>query len=175
MVLHPCWVAVVSSNSAVPSSSRRGLCLQSVYSLSLPAGSFAANNTVSSVNNEMFPTTTKTGQRRRKLYKMGTLSQLLDSPLAVRKFNMSTDIMCWHLACQIIYIFFQSSAGAEEEKESDHVIIKRQLRSKTCRKWLQHWPEWAVRAAFLFFTLKFVGTFLIKTCIFKINFCNFPF
>lgn len=67
---------------------------QSVCALSLPAGLFAANNIVSSVNNDMFLATTKTGRRRRKLYKMGASSPLLDSPLAVRKFNLSTDTMC---------------------------------------------------------------------------------
>ncbi|TNN03421.1 hypothetical protein fugu_000450 [Takifugu bimaculatus] len=63
----------------------------------------------SRANNEMFPTATKAGRRRRKLYKTAASSPLLDSPL-------------------------MSSAEAVEEKESDHFIIKRQLRSKTCRK-----------------------------------------
>lgn len=76
--------------------------------LSLPAGSFAANNIGSSVNNEMFPATTKMDRRRRKLYKIWTSSPLLDSPQAVRKFNMSTDAMCWHLSCQIFYFIFFS-------------------------------------------------------------------
>eukprot|EP00066_Takifugu_rubripes_P024303 XP_011613569.1 PREDICTED: kinesin-like protein KIF20A isoform X1 [Takifugu rubripes] len=63
----------------------------------------------SRANNEMFPTATKAGRKRRKLYKTAASSPLLDSPL-------------------------MSSAEAVEEKESDHFIIKRQLRSKTCRK-----------------------------------------
>ena len=77
------------------------LCLCCLYLLVL----FAANNIVSSVSNEMFPTTSKVGRRRKKLYKMETSSPLLDSPLAVRNFNMSTDSMCWHLSCQMIHLF----------------------------------------------------------------------
>ncbi|XP_051795633.1 kinesin-like protein KIF20B isoform X3 [Acanthochromis polyacanthus] len=54
-------------------------------------------------------TATKPRRGRRKLYKAGITSPLIDSPL-------------------------MTSGAAEEEKESDHLIIKRQLRSKTCRK-----------------------------------------
>nr|XP_046232599.1 kinesin-like protein KIF20A isoform X2 [Scatophagus argus] len=57
------------------------------------------------------PVTTAAKMRRgrKKLYKTSASSPLLDSP---------------HMM----------SGGAQEEKESDHLIIKRQLRSKTCRK-----------------------------------------
>lgn len=48
------------------------------------------------------------------------------------------------------------SGGAEEEKESDHLIIKRQLRSKTCRKWHHH------RVTTLRYKRRFSGG--IKTC-----------
>lgn len=33
------------------------------------------------------------------------------------------------------YVFFQMAADDEEDKESDHLIIRRQLRSNSCRKW----------------------------------------
>ncbi|XP_058476881.1 kinesin-like protein KIF20B isoform X2 [Solea solea] len=62
-----------------------------------------------SVDGENVPTATKPRRGRRKLYKMDASSPLFDSP------TMTT-------------------GGAEDEKESDHVIIRRQLRSKTCRK-----------------------------------------
>ncbi|XP_040922509.1 kinesin-like protein KIF20A isoform X3 [Toxotes jaculatrix] len=62
-----------------------------------------------SVEKEAVTTATKPRRGRRKLYKTDTSSQLLDSP-------------------------HTTTGGAEEEKESDHLIIKRQLRSKTCRK-----------------------------------------
>ncbi|XP_044034097.1 kinesin-like protein KIF20B isoform X3 [Siniperca chuatsi] len=54
-------------------------------------------------------TVTKLRRGRKKLYNKDASTQLLDSPHMV-------------------------SGGAEEEKESDHLIIKRTLRSKTCRK-----------------------------------------
>ncbi|XP_067440112.1 kinesin-like protein KIF20B isoform X2 [Thunnus thynnus] len=60
------------------------------------------------VEKETVTAATKPRRGRRKLYKTGVSSPLLDSP-------------------------HQMSAAAEE-KESDHLIIKRQLRSKTCRK-----------------------------------------
>ncbi|XP_071318051.1 kinesin-like protein KIF20A isoform X2 [Trachinotus anak] len=60
-----------------------------------------------SVEKETVTVATKRG--RKKLFRTDASSPLLDSP---------------HM----------TSGGAEEEKESDHVIIKRQLRSKTCRK-----------------------------------------
>lgn len=101
------------------------LDLQSVCVLSPPAGPSAANN-------ETLPTT-KPGRRRRKLYKMGVTSPLLDSPLTVRKVIISK-LLASFLLNKVLGFFFQSSAGAEEEKESAHVIIKRQLRSKTSRK-----------------------------------------
>ncbi|XP_047465927.1 kinesin-like protein KIF20A isoform X2 [Mugil cephalus] len=52
--------------------------------------------------------TTATRRGRRKLYGTDASSQLLDSPVL--------------------------TLGGDEDKESDHVIIRRQLRSKTCRK-----------------------------------------
>ncbi|XP_037836535.1 kinesin-like protein KIF20B [Kryptolebias marmoratus] len=52
---------------------------------------------------------TKPRRGRKKLFKMDASSPLLDSPHA-------------------------TSGGAEDDKESDHLIIRRQLRSKTCRK-----------------------------------------
>ncbi|XP_030257291.1 kinesin-like protein KIF20A [Sparus aurata] len=58
---------------------------------------------------ETLGTATKPKRGRKKLLKTGASSPLLDSP---------------HMM----------SGGAEEEKESDHLIIKRHLRSKTCRK-----------------------------------------
>ncbi|GLD70931.1 kinesin-like protein KIF20B isoform X1, partial [Lates japonicus] len=58
---------------------------------------------------ETVTTATKPRRGRRKLYKTDASSPLLESP---------------HTTC----------GGAEEEKESDHLIIRRQLRSKTCRK-----------------------------------------
>ncbi|KAM9336984.1 kinesin-like protein KIF20B [Symphorus nematophorus] len=58
------------------------------------------------VDRDTVTTATKPKRGRRKLYKT---DELLDSPLMM-------------------------SGGAEEKKESDHLIIKRQLRSKTCRK-----------------------------------------
>ncbi|XP_070708234.1 kinesin-like protein KIF20A isoform X2 [Pempheris klunzingeri] len=61
-----------------------------------------------SVDKEAVTTATKPRRGRKKLYK--TNASLLDSPLML------------------------SGGVATEEKESDHVIIKRQLRSKTCRK-----------------------------------------
>ncbi|XP_070783499.1 kinesin-like protein KIF20A [Enoplosus armatus] len=61
-----------------------------------------------SVEKETVTTAIKPRRGRKKLYKMGASSPLLDSP-------------------------YMMSGGAEE-KESDHLIIKRQLRSKTCRK-----------------------------------------
>ncbi|KAM7381007.1 hypothetical protein PAMA_012037 [Pampus argenteus] len=60
------------------------------------------------VKKETVTAATKPRRGRRKLYKMGVSSPLIDSP-------------------------HQISAAAEE-KESDHLIIKRQLRSNTCRK-----------------------------------------
>ncbi|XP_039992224.1 kinesin-like protein KIF20A [Xiphias gladius] len=62
-----------------------------------------------SVEKETVTTATKTRRGRRKLYKTDASSPLLDSP-------------------------HTTSGGVAEEKESDHLIIKRQLRSKTCRK-----------------------------------------
>ncbi|XP_049418949.1 kinesin-like protein KIF20B [Epinephelus fuscoguttatus] len=59
------------------------------------------------VEEETVNTATKAKRGRKKLFKMDAL--LLDSPDMV-------------------------SGGVKEEKESDHLIIKRQLRSKTCRK-----------------------------------------
>ncbi|XP_026170456.1 kinesin-like protein KIF20A [Mastacembelus armatus] len=61
------------------------------------------------VEKEAVTTTTKPRRGRRRLYKMDACSPLLDSPLMM-------------------------SAGTVDQKESDHHIIKRQLRSKTCRK-----------------------------------------
>ncbi|KAM6897547.1 kinesin-like protein KIF20B [Xenentodon cancila] len=58
---------------------------------------------------ETVSTTTKPRRGRKKLLKSGVSSPLLDSP---------------HMVL----------AGAEEDKESAHLIIRRQLRSKTCRK-----------------------------------------
>ncbi|XP_049916428.1 kinesin-like protein KIF20A isoform X1 [Epinephelus moara] len=60
-----------------------------------------------SVEKETVNTATKAKRGRKKLFKMD--APLLDSPDMV-------------------------SGGVKEEKESDHLIIKRQLRSKTCRK-----------------------------------------
>ncbi|XP_028264530.1 kinesin-like protein KIF20B isoform X2 [Parambassis ranga] len=54
-------------------------------------------------------TATKSQRGRKKLYKTDASTLLLDSPLGM-------------------------SGEAEEEKESNHLTIKRQLRSKTCRK-----------------------------------------
>ncbi|XP_075314054.1 uncharacterized protein LOC142374309 isoform X2 [Odontesthes bonariensis] len=62
-----------------------------------------------SVRKETVATATKPRRGRKKLLKTQGSSPLLDSP----------------------HTMF---GGAEEEKESDHLIIKRQLRSKTCRK-----------------------------------------
>ncbi|XP_078147033.1 uncharacterized protein LOC139918632 [Centroberyx gerrardi] len=62
-----------------------------------------------SVEKEAVTVTTKPKRGRRKLYKTDVSCPLLDSP---------------HLLM----------GGAEEEKESDHLIIRRQLRSKTSRK-----------------------------------------
>ncbi|XP_022599000.1 kinesin-like protein KIF20A [Seriola dumerili] len=62
-----------------------------------------------SVEKETVTVATKPRRGRKKLYKTDASTPLLDSP---------------HM----------TSEGAEEEKESDHVTIKRQLRSKTCRK-----------------------------------------
>ncbi|XP_023262141.1 kinesin-like protein KIF20B [Seriola lalandi dorsalis] len=62
-----------------------------------------------SVEKETVTVATKPRRGRKKLYKTDASTPLLDSP---------------HM----------TSGGAEEEKESDHVTIKRQLRSKTCRK-----------------------------------------
>ncbi|KAI3365136.1 hypothetical protein L3Q82_010104 [Scortum barcoo] len=64
-----------------------------------------------SVEKEAVTTVTKLRRGRKKLYKTDASSPLLDSPHT-----------------------FQASGGAEEEKESDHLIIKRQLRSTTGRK-----------------------------------------
>ncbi|XP_026206490.1 kinesin-like protein KIF20A [Anabas testudineus] len=61
-----------------------------------------------SVENETVSTATKPRRGRKNLYQTDASSLMLDSP------NMMS--------------------GAQEEKESDHLIIKRQLRSKTCRK-----------------------------------------
>ncbi|XP_034535111.1 kinesin-like protein KIF20A [Notolabrus celidotus] len=58
---------------------------------------------------EAVTTETKPKRGRRKLFKKDAGSPLFDSPR-------------------------MTPGGAEEEKESDHLIIKRQLRSKTCRK-----------------------------------------
>ncbi|XP_053170928.1 kinesin-like protein KIF20B [Scomber japonicus] len=68
----------------------------------------ATKETVTTATKETVTTATKLRQGRRKLFQGGVTTPLLDSP--------------------------QMSAVAEEEKESDHLIIKRQLRSKTCRK-----------------------------------------
>ncbi|XP_068585465.1 kinesin-like protein KIF20B isoform X2 [Cebidichthys violaceus] len=54
-------------------------------------------------------TATKPKRGRRKLYRTDASTPLIDSPIMM-------------------------AGGAKEEKESDHLIIKRQLRSKTCRK-----------------------------------------
>ncbi|XP_075934477.1 kinesin-like protein KIF20B [Anarhichas minor] len=54
-------------------------------------------------------TATKPKRGRRKLYRTDASTPLIDSPSMM-------------------------AGGAKEEKESDHLIIKRQLRSKTCRK-----------------------------------------
>ncbi|XP_034425712.1 kinesin-like protein KIF20A isoform X1 [Hippoglossus hippoglossus] len=62
-----------------------------------------------SVEREPVTTATRPRRGRRKLYKTDASSPLFVSP---------------HMM----------SVGAEEEKESDHLIIRRQLRSKTCRK-----------------------------------------
>ncbi|XP_059180022.1 kinesin-like protein KIF20B [Centropristis striata] len=62
-----------------------------------------------SVEKETLTTASKPKRGRKKLFKKGDSSPLLDSP----------DLM---------------SGGLAEEKESHHLIIKRQLRSKTCRK-----------------------------------------
>uniref|UniRef100_A0A1A8DHG6 Kinesin family member 20B n=1 Tax=Nothobranchius kadleci TaxID=1051664 RepID=A0A1A8DHG6_NOTKA len=62
-----------------------------------------------SVEKEAVTVVTKPRRGRRKLFKLDTSSQLVDSP---------------HMM----------SAGAEDDKESDHLIIRRQLRSKTCKK-----------------------------------------
>ncbi|XP_035002284.1 kinesin-like protein KIF20B isoform X2 [Hippoglossus stenolepis] len=62
-----------------------------------------------SVEREPVTTATRPRRGRRKLYKTDASSPLFVSP---------------HM----------TSVGAEEEKESDHLIIRRQLRSKTCRK-----------------------------------------
>ncbi|XP_069373606.1 kinesin-like protein KIF20A [Paralichthys olivaceus] len=62
-----------------------------------------------SVEREAVTTVTRPRRGRRKLYKTDASSPLFVSP---------------HMM----------SVGAEEEKESDHLIIRRQLRSKTCRK-----------------------------------------
>ncbi|XP_028423896.1 kinesin-like protein KIF20B [Perca flavescens] len=62
-----------------------------------------------SVEKETVTTATKPKRGRKKLFKTSASSPLLDSP------NMT-------------------SGGEKEEKESDHLIIRRQLRSKTCRK-----------------------------------------
>lgn len=107
-LLHPFWAAEVSLNSAVTSSFRRGLCctvlglptcsqldLQSLCALSPPAGMSAANN-------EMFPTTTKGGRRRRKLYKTGDSSPFLDSPLTVRK-------MINYIINKVLALFFSNN------------------------------------------------------------------
>ncbi|XP_041818845.1 kinesin-like protein KIF20A isoform X2 [Chelmon rostratus] len=61
-----------------------------------------------SVEKETLTTTTKLRQGRKKLYKKDASCLLIDSP---------------HMM-----------SGGSEEKESDHLIIKRQLRSKTSRK-----------------------------------------
>ncbi|KAM6964716.1 uncharacterized protein kif20bb [Tautogolabrus adspersus] len=58
---------------------------------------------------DVVTTATKPKRGRKKLFKKDAESPLFDSP-------------------------HTTSGGADEEKESDHVIIKRQLRSKTCRK-----------------------------------------
>ncbi|XP_069543838.1 kinesin-like protein KIF20B [Brachyistius frenatus] len=62
-----------------------------------------------SAEKETVTTATKPRRGRRKLYKIDALSPLQDSPHTM-------------------------SGGVEDDKESDHLIIKRQLRSKTCRK-----------------------------------------
>ncbi|XP_031168056.1 kinesin-like protein KIF20A [Sander lucioperca] len=62
-----------------------------------------------SVEKETVTTATKPKRGRKKLFKTGASSPLLDSPT-------------------------MTSGGVEEEKESHHLIIRRQLRSKTCRK-----------------------------------------
>ncbi|KAG7218013.1 hypothetical protein INR49_020708 [Caranx melampygus] len=62
-----------------------------------------------SVEKETFTMATKPRRGRKKLYKTDTSTPLLDSPLT-------------------------TGGAVEVEKESDHVTIKRQLRSKTCRK-----------------------------------------
>ncbi|AWP18218.1 putative kinesin-like protein KIF20B-like [Scophthalmus maximus] len=62
-----------------------------------------------SVEREAITTATRPRRGRRKLYKTDASTPLFDSPIT-------------------------TSGGAEEEKESDHLIIRRQLRSKTCRK-----------------------------------------
>ncbi|KAM9837489.1 kinesin-like protein KIF20B [Aulostomus maculatus] len=61
------------------------------------------------VSGHSVTTTTKPRRGRRKLFKKDISSPLLVSPLTM-------------------------SGGAKEDKESDHLIIRRQLRSKTCRK-----------------------------------------
>ncbi|KAG7217808.1 hypothetical protein INR49_020888 [Caranx melampygus] len=62
-----------------------------------------------SVEKETFTMATKPRRGRKKLYKTDTSTPLLDSPLT-------------------------TGGAVEVEKESDHITIKRQLRSKTCRK-----------------------------------------
>ncbi|XP_031696471.1 kinesin-like protein KIF20B [Anarrhichthys ocellatus] len=62
-----------------------------------------------SVDKETATTATKPKRGRRKLYRTDASTPLIDSPSMM-------------------------AGGAKEEKESDHLIIKRQLRSKTCRK-----------------------------------------
>ncbi|KAK9530955.1 hypothetical protein VZT92_012427 [Zoarces viviparus] len=62
-----------------------------------------------SVDKETATTANKPKRGRRKLYRTDASTPLIDSPSMM-------------------------AGGAKEEKESDHLIIKRQLRSKTCRK-----------------------------------------
>ncbi|KAF3703990.1 Kinesin-like protein KIF20B [Channa argus] len=72
-----------------------------------------AKNVIGLVNGqyaeEAVSTVARPRRGRKNLYKTVASSLMLDSPNTV-------------------------SGGAQEEKESDHLIIKRQLRSKTCRK-----------------------------------------
>ncbi|KAF7203633.1 transcript variant X3 [Nothobranchius furzeri] len=86
-----------------------------------------------SVEKEAVTVVTKPRRGRRKLFKLDTSSQLVDSPHMVRHSGSSWG--CLGELCLTVYsISFQMSAGAEDDKESDHLIIRRQLRSKTCKK-----------------------------------------
>ncbi|XP_038591640.1 LOW QUALITY PROTEIN: kinesin-like protein KIF20A [Micropterus salmoides] len=107
----------VRGNARNNKQEKRDAALQNIRELITKSPSILgskAKNIISlvsghSVEKETVTTATKPRRGRKKLYKQDASDALLDSP---------------HMM----------SGGAEEEKESDHLIIKRQLRSKTCRK-----------------------------------------